>query len=410
MDIETLIKDTEAKYKNKFEEADEVALRCQEKVLDAFVKCRISAGHFAPTTGYGYDDMGREKLAELFASIMHTQAAIASPHFASGTHTISTALFGILRPGQKALSLSGMPYDTLRNVIYGEGNGSLRDFGIGFDIAELCADGFNKKRIADMLGAEEYALIYIQRSPGYERRKAFSIAEIEDIISFVRKMTDAPVAVDNCYGEFVEEREPTDVGADIVMGSFIKNPGGAIAPTGGYIAGRRDLIEKAGMRLTAPGVGTEIGSYEHTYRTFFQGLFLAPHVVAQARKGGLLFAGALESLGYNVYPSASDSSGDIVRVVDFGDKEKMMAFCRAVQAASPIDAAARPDPWAMPGYDDEVIMASGSFIQGSSIELSADAPVRPPYSLYIQGGMTYEHAKIALKRCLKTLIRDREEH
>lgn len=199
--------------------------------------------------------------------------------------------------------------------------------------------------------------------------------------------------MDNCYGEFVEREEPTDVGADIVMGSLIKNPGGAIAPTGGYIAGKQELIDKIGMRLTAPGVGTEIGSYEHTYRNFFQGLFLAPHIVAQARKGGLLFAGALEALGYGVYPAADDASGDIVRVVDFGDKDKMLAFCRAVQAASPIDANARPDPWAMPGYDDEVIMASGSFVQGSSIELSADAPVRPPYSLYIQGGMTYEHAK-----------------
>lgn len=403
MDIDKLIKDTENKYAERFAEADAVALYNQEKVLDAFINCRISAGHFTPTTGYGYDDMGREKLGQLFAGIMHTEAAIASPHFASGTHTIACALFGLLRPGQKALSLSGMPYDTLRGVIFGEENGSLHDFGIGFDIAERSPEGFDKARIAAMLSEEKYALVYIQRSPGYERRKAFSVAEIADIVSFVRRFTDAPVAVDNCYGEFVEREEPTDVGADIVMGSLIKNPGGAIAPTGGYIAGKQELIDKIGMRLTAPGVGTEIGSYEHTYRNFFQGLFLAPHIVAQARKGGLLFAGALEALGYGVYPAADDASGDIVRVVDFGDKDKMLAFCRAVQAASPIDANARPDPWAMPGYDDEVIMASGSFVQGSSIELSADAPVRPPYSLYIQGGMTYEHAKIALKRCLISL-------
>ena len=410
MNYEKLISDTEKELSEKFTAIDGIALRNQEKVLDAFINCRISAGHFSPTTGYGYDDMGRQKLSELFAAIMHTESAIASPHFASGTHTISCALFGLLRPGQKALSVSGMPYDTLKNVIFGCGNGSLADFGIKFDIVERGTNGFDEKGIAEKLSSEKYELIYIQRSPGYERRKGYSINEIADVIKLIRKYTGAPIAVDNCYGEFVEEREPTDVGADIVIGSLIKNPGGAIAPTGGYVAGRRDMIEKIGMQLTAPGVGTEIGSYEHTYRTFFQGLFLAPHIVAQARKGGLLLAGVLEKLGYAVYPPASDNSGDIVRVADFGDKEKMLAFCRAVQAASPIDANARPDPWAMPGYDDEVIMASGSFIQGSSIELSADAPVRPPYSLYIQGGMTYEHAKIALKRCLNSLenIKNRE--
>ena len=403
MDYESLIQKTEQKLKDKFDRIDKIALYNQEKVLNAFIDCRISAGHFVPTTGYGYDDMGRQKLSDLFASVMHTQAAIASPHFASGTHTIACALFGILRPQQKALSISGMPYDTLKSVIFSAGIGSLADFGITFDITERDKSGFDKEAIKNKLKSENYALIYIQRSPGYERRKGYSIAELESIIKFVRQYSDAPIAVDNCYGEFVEEKEPTDVGANLIMGSLIKNPGGAIAPTGGYIAGDKDLIDKIGMRLTAPGVGMEIGSYEHTYRNFFQGLFLAPHIVAQARKGGLLLAEVLEELGYEVYPSASDDSGDIVRVVDFGCKEKMLAFCRAVQAASPIDANARPDPWAMPGYDDEVIMASGSFIQGSSIELSADAPVRPPYSLYVQGGMTYEHARIALKRCLSSL-------
>ena len=402
-EAEKIILETEKKYADRFAEIDEIALNNQEKVLDAFISRHISAGHFAPSTGYGYDDTGREKLSELFADIMHTESAIASPHFASGTHTITCALFGILRPGDTALSLSGLPYDTLRSVILGKGNGSLADFGIGFECANTNNGAFDKADIEKRLNGGKYALIYIQRSPGYERRKAYSIDELENIISFVRRFTTAPVIVDNCYGEFVETREPTDVGADLVMGSLIKNPGGTIAPTGGYIAGKEELTRKAGMRLTAPGVGTEIGSYEHSYRTFFQGLFLAPHVVAEARKGGLLFAGALESLGISVFPSADDPTGDIVRVADFGDKEKMIAFCRAVQAASPIDAFARPDPWAMPGYDDEVIMASGSFIQGSSIELSADAPVRPPYSLYIQGGATFEHAKIALKRCLETL-------
>ena len=398
-----IILETEKKFADRFAEIDDIALANQEKVLNAFIACRISAGHFAPSTGYGYDDSGREKLSELFASAMHAEAAIASPHFASGTHTIACALFGILRPGDKALSLSGMPYDTLRPVIYGKGNGSLADFGIYFECADRGENGFDKADIEKRLKRNKYAMLYIQRSPGYERRRGYSIAEITDIIDFVRKYTDAPVVTDNCYGEFVEKSEPTDAGSDIIIGSLIKNPGGTIAPTGGYIAGKKALVEQAGMRLTAPGVGTEIGSYEHSYRSFFQGLFLAPHIVAQARKSGLLFAGALQSLGITVFPSADDPAGDIVRVADFGDKDKMLAFCRAIQAASPVDSAARPDPWAMPGYDDEIIMASGSFIQGSSIELSADAPVRPPYSLYIQGGATYEHAKIALMRCLTAL-------
>ena len=403
METKKLIWEIERKYADRFREIDEISEANQEKVLDAFIECRISAGHFAPTTGYGYDDMGRDKLSQLFASVMRTEAAIASPHFASGTHTIACALFGLLRPGDKAVSLSGMPYDTLKNVIFGKGNGSLADFGIEFDAVPTVCGAFDKNEIARRLSSEKFALIYIQRSPGYERRKAYSVSDIEQIIKFVRKYSDAPIVVDNCYGEFVETTEPTEVGADLVMGSLIKNPGGAIAPTGGYIAGKARLVKAAEARLTAPGVGAEIGSYEHTYRTFFQGLFLAPHIVAQARKGGLLFAAALEELGYTVFPPAADKTGDIVRVADFGDKDKMLAFCRAVQAASPVDACARPDPWAMPGYDDEVIMASGSFVQGSSIELSADAPVRPPYSLYIQGGMTYEHAKIALCRCLDSL-------
>ena len=238
----------------------------------------------------------------------------------------------------------------------------------------------------------------------YERRKGLSIEQIKEVITFLRTYTTNPIIIDNCYGEFVETLEPTDVGANLIMGSLIKNAGGGIAPTGGYVAGDKVLVDKVAMRLTAPALGSEIGSYENSYRTFYQGIFLAPHTVAQARKSGLIFSATLELLGYNVYPKYLDSTGDIVRVIDFDDKEKMIKFCKAVQSASPIDSYAQPEPWAMPGYDDEVIMAAGTFIQGSSIELSADAPIRPPYSLYFQGGLTYEHSKIALKICLESIL------
>ena len=402
MDYDKLIRNTEQKYAARFAEIDETALFNQEKVLDSFVSCRISSRHFAPSTGYGYGDDSRDKLSELFASVFKTESAVVSPHFASGTHTITCALFGILRPGNRALSVTGLPYDTLKGVIFGEGNGSLKDFGIKFNHIPLNNGNFDIPSIKKELKQNSYDIIYLQRSPGYERRKGFSIKEIENVIKEIRELSDAPVVVDNCYGEFAERREPSEVGANLIIGSLIKNPGGALAPTGGYVAGDKKLTEQVAMRLTAPGIGTEIGSYEHSYRNYYQGLFLAPHIVAQARKGGLLFAAVMEELGYSVFPSAGDNAGDIVRVIDFNDKDKMIKFCQAVQTASPIDGYARPEPWDMPGYDDPVIMAAGTFVQGSSIELSSDAPIRPPYSLYIQGGITYEHAKIALKRCLET--------
>lgn len=403
MDTKRLIEDAEKEYKSAFRRIDEIALRNQEKVLDAFTDCRVSARHFAPSTGYGYGDDARDKLSKLFARVFCTESALVSPHFASGTHTIACTLFGVLRPGDRVLALSGEPYDTLCDVIRGEGNGSLREFGIEFDVVPLRNGLPDLKEIEKRIKNGDYAAFYLQRSPGYTRRKGFTVEEIGGVIEKVRAYSGAPVIVDNCYGEFVEVREPSEVGADLCIGSLIKNPGGALAPTGGYVVGRKDLIDKVAMRLTAPGVGSEIGSYEHSYRNFYQGLFLAPHVVAQARKGGLLVAAVLEKLGYSVFPSASDSGGDIVRVIDFNDKDKMIRFCQAVQTASPIDGFAVPEPWDMPGYRDQVIMAAGTFVQGSSIELSADAPVRPPFSLYMQGGITYEHTKIALMHCLQTL-------
>lgn len=403
MNFHKLINDTEAELKDRFFDFEKTSLFNQEKVLNAFASAKISSSHFSGTTGYGYGDNGRDKLCEIFAKTFNAEKALVSPHFASGTHTISTALFGLLRPGDRVVCISGMPYDTLRPVIFGSDIGSLADFEIKFDIVPLDNGNFNTQKIIEALktGCQ---MLYLQRSAGYERRKGFSISKIEEIIRIIKRHTTAPVVIDNCYGEFVEEAEPTDAGADIIIGSLIKNPGGSLAPTGGYVAGKTELVDKISMRLTAPGIGMEVGSYENSYRTFFQGFFMAPHTVCQAKKGGLLIASVMEKMGYKVYPGAHDSDGDIVKVIDFNDKEKMIRFCQAVQAASPVESFATPEPWAMPGYDADIIMASGSFIQGSSIELSADAPVKPPYSLYIQGGITYEHTRIALLKCLNTLL------
>lgn len=403
MNYKELVIQTERELASRFAEYESTAAINQEKVLDAFISCKISAGHFSNTTGYGYGDSGREKLADVFAKTFGAEKALVSPHFASGTHAISTALFGLLRPGMRAVCVSGMPYDTLKTAIFSKGTGSLADFGVKFDIVPLVNGALDANQIIKSLNAAPCDMVYLQRSAGYERRKSFSISQISDVISIVKKHTDAPVVIDNCYGEFTEELEPTNVGADIIVGSLIKNPGGALAPTGGYIAGNGRLTDLISMRLTAPGIGGEVGSYESSYRPFFQGFFMAPHVVCQAKKGGLLIAAVMEKLGYNVHPSSSENCCDIVKVVDFEDKDKMIRFCRAVQAASPVESYATPEPWAMPGYDTNIIMASGSFVQGSSIELSADAPVKPPYSLYVQGGMTYEHTKIALTRCLNVL-------
>lgn len=403
MNIDALIEYAESKNSVLFKKIDEIALFNQEKVLNAFKDSKISEGHFSQSTGYGYNDDSKIKLCELFSKVFHTEDALVSPHFASGTHTISCALFGIFRPYDKIICITGKPYDTLNKVIYGQNIGSLSEFGIEFKCIDLIDGAFDYNHIANELKIK-HAGIYIQRSPGYETREALTIAQIKKVIDFIKQYSDAPILVDNCYGEFVDELEPSDVGADIVMGSLIKNPGGGIAPTGGYIAGKKRLVELASMRLSAPGIGSEIGSFEGSYRPYFEGLFLAPHVVAQARKGGILIATALEELGYTVFPPASSFSGDIVRVVNFNNKDKMIKFCQEIQAYSPIDSFAKPIPWAMPGYDDEVIMASGSFVQGSSIELSADAPVREPFALYVQGGITYEHTKIALKNCLKSII------
>lgn len=402
--ITDVIKKVEQKSAQLFAEIEDIALFNQQKVLDAFQKNRVALRHFNATTGYGYDDIGRDTLAAVFADVFGSQSAIVSPNIASGTHAISTVLYGLLRPGNKFLSLSGRPYDTLETVIQGKGVGSLADFGIEFNHIDLIDNNrFNESAIIESLRQNKYNLIFIQRSRGYNWREALSLSQIEKIITTVRNYTDAPIIIDNCYGEFVEKKEPTQVGANIVVGSLIKNPGGGIAPSGGYIAGDKNLIEQIGYRLTAPGVGTEVGSYAFGYQYFYQGLFLAPHVTAQALKGSVLFGGVFEELGYETLPKSYSASYDIIRSIKFNTKDELIKFCRAIQACSPIDSYVVPEPWDMPGYNEQVIMAAGTFVQGASIELSADSPIKEPYIAYVQGGLTYEHTKLAVKRCVENI-------
>ena len=408
MTVEELIKKSEEQLKTQFALADEISEYNQEKVLKAFNKHSIALRHFNGTTGYGYGDDGRFVLGDVFAESLGGEAGIVSPALLSGTHALTVGLFGVLRTGDAVLSISGMPYDTIRGVIFGEGNGSLKDFGISFDCTELTKEGkFDKEAIrADMAKlADKLKMIYIQRSRGYELRDAFTVAEIGEIIQFVRQLGfKGCIFVDNCYGEFVEKLEPCDVGADVAVGSLIKNPGGGLAPTGGYIVGREKYIDLIGRRLTAPSIGNEVGSYAYGYRLFYQGLFMAPHTVNQAIKGSLVIGKCMENLGYENFPKIEKTPADITRAIRFNTAEELCAFIQSVQEASPVDSFVTLEPWDMPGYDSKVIMAAGCFVEGASIELSADAPVKAPYTAYFQGGLTYEHCKYALKKILAKLI------
>ncbi len=408
MTIEELIKKSEEKLMKSFQKADEISEYNQEKVLKAFNKRSIALRHFNGTTGYGYGDDGRFVLGDVYADAFGAEAGIVSPALLSGTHALTVALFGVLRTGDSVLCVSGMPYDTLRGVIYGDGNGSLKDFGISFDCVELDDNGkFNKQAIKTQIQAigKSLKMIYIQRSRGYELRDAFTVAEIRDVCSFVRSCGfNGCIFVDNCYGEFVEKQEPCDVGADVAVGSLIKNPGGGLAPTGGYIVGKAEYIENIGKRLTAPSIGNEVGSYAYGYRLFYQGLFLAPHVVNQAVKGSLLIGQCMDELGYENFPKLEKTPADITRAIRFDTAKQLCDFIQSVQEASPIDSFVTLEPWDMPGYDSKVIMAAGCFVDGASIELSADAPVREPYTAYFQGGLTYEHCKYALKKILARLL------
>lgn len=400
-DNDKFIKECEEGLKEKFALADDIAYYNQCKVLEAFRNNNIALRHFAGTSGYGYGDEGRDTLGKLYAEVFHTESGIVSPHLLSGTHSISVALFGLVKRGDGVLCLSGMPYDTIRPVIFGDGIGSLKDLGVNFTCCDLMADGkFDFDAIRKDLNSN-INLVYIQRSRGYELRDAFSCEEIGEACAFVRKCGfKGCIFVDNCYGEFVEKNEPTNFGADVCAGSLIKNAGGGLAPTGGYIVGKDKYIQAIGRRFTAPSIGLEVGSYEQGYRYFYQGLFMAPHTVAQAIKVSLLIGKAMTALGYRNYPEIDKVPHDITRCIEFGDADKMVNFIREVQFASPVDGFVTCEPWDMPGYDDKIIMAAGTFVSGASIELSADGPVKPPYIAYFQGGLTYEHGKYALKRIL----------
>ncbi len=368
------------------------------KVLTAMRECKVSDIHFNTSSGYAYDDIGRSKLEELYAKVFAAESALVRTQFVSGTHALATVLFGILRPGDKLVSLTGTPYDTMQTVIghTASSSGSLKEYGILYDELPLNEGRVDVERIADVLD-ERTKMVLIQRSRGYSRRPTLLIEDIREICHQVHRLKpDCICFVDNCYGEFVESLEPTQAGADIMAGSLIKNPGGGLAPTGGYIVGREDLVELASYRLTAPGMGAELGASLVNNRLFFQGLFLAPHVVSQALKGALFAAGIFEKLGYTTYPRISDERGDIIQAIELGTAEKLVAFCSGVQKYSPVDSFVKPEPWDMPGYTDQIIMAAGTFVQGASIEFSADGPLRSPYNVYLQGGLTFEQVMFGI--------------
>lgn len=392
------------KTKQIFDKLDEISLSNQKKVIDSFRENAVALRHFNGTTGYGSDDAGRETLGAVTAQIFETDKAIVSPLIASGTAALSTALFGVLRPGDAVLSVTGKPYDTLTDVIFKKGIGSLKDFGIEFETVELSDGKVDFETVRNRLTSRHYKMVYLQRSRGYAWRPALSIAQIEEICRFVKEINPQIIVFcDNCYGEFVEKHEPTAVGADICAGSFIKNIGGGIAPTGGYIAGKAHLVDMVARRLTAPSLGMEVGSYQPGYRLFFQGIFLAPHVVNQALKISTLFSYVLSKHGYKVTPQVGEHLGDIVCSINLGDPDKMVAFCQAVQSISPVDGFVKPEPWQQAGYSDKVIMAAGCFVEGASIELSCDGPIRPPYTVYLQGGLTLEHGILALEKVLESI-------
>ena len=391
---------------DRFREIDRRAEYNQNKVLLAMQRNRVSAGHFAATTGYGYNDDGRDNLERVYADAFHTEAALVRPQITCGTHALTVALSANLLPGDELLSPVGAPYDTLEEVIgIRESVGSLKEYGVTYAQADLRPDGtFDYPAIEKAIN-ERTKLITIQRSKGYATRPTFSVQQIGELIAFCKRVKpDVICMVDNCYGEFVETVEPSDVGADMIVGSLIKNPGGGLAPIGGYICGRKDLVERCAYRLSAPGLGQEVGANLGLMPAFYQGFFLAPTVTAGALKGAIFAAGLYERLGFRCVPNATESRHDIIQAVELGSREAMVAFCKGIQAAAPVDSYVDPIPWAMPGYDSEVIMAAGAFVQGSSIELSADGPIREPYAVYFQGGLTWYHAKLGILLSLQKLI------
>lgn len=409
MDIQSLITSCEQDCAAQFSAIDKRALEGTRRVLKAFADHQVAARHFSPTTGYGYDDIGRDTLESIFAQLFGTEAAIMRPQIASGTHALSMALFGLLRPGDHLLAATGMPYDTLEGVIgkNGQPAGSLSEMGVSFDAVPLDSRGMiDLTAVLDALRPET-RVVSLQRSRGYAWRDAISPKQMQPLIERIHALRpEITIMVDNCYGAFVCDEEPTHLGADVAVGSMIKNIGGGLAPTGGYIVGTSRAIERIAARLTAPGIGREVGSYAASYQPFYQGLFMAPHTVAQALKTAVLTARIFEKLGMKTSPAYDAPRADIIQAIEMGTPERLAALCRGVQAASPVDSFVTPEAWDMPGYEDPVIMAAGTFVSGASIELSADAPMRAPYTAYWQGGLTYEHGRLALQSVLESLQRE----
>ena len=392
----------------RFQEIDKISEYNQLKVIKAMQDNRVGEAHFAATTGYGYNDMGRETLEKIYADCFHTEAALVRPQITCGTHALAVALSANLRPGDELLSPVGKPYDTLEEVIgIRDSIGSLKEYGITYAQVDLLEDGsFDYEGIRNAIN-ERTKLVTIQRSKGYQTRPTLSVKRIGELIAFIKQIKpDIICMVDNCYGEFVEEQEPSDVGADMIVGSLIKNPGGGLAPIGGYICGTKQCVEQCAYRLSAPGLGQEVGANLGILPAFYQGFFLAPTVVAGALKGAIFAANLYETLGFSVVPNGTESRHDIIQAVTFGTPEGVIAFCKGIQAAAPVDSYVTPEPWDMPGYDAPVIMAAGAFVQGSSIELSADGPIKPPYAVYFQGGLTWYHAKLGILMSLQKLIEE----
>lgn len=396
----------EAELVSRFAEFDRTAEFNQLKVLKAMQENRVNEGCFQYASGYGYNDQGRDTLEAVYASAFHTDAALVRPQITCGTHALALALSANLRPGDELLSPVGKPYDTLEEVIgIRSSKGSLAEYGITYRQVELLEDGyFDYPAIEKAIGPKT-KLVTIQRSKGYQTRPSYSVEQIGELIAFIKGVKpDVICMVDNCYGEFVEKTEPSDVGADMIVGSLIKNPGGGLAPIGGYIAGKEELIENCAYRLTSPGLGKEVGASLGVMQSFYQGFFLAPTVVCSALKGAVFASALYEKLGFNVVPNSKESRHDIIQAVQLGTPEGVIAFCQGIQAAAPVDSYVTPEPWAMPGYDSDVIMAAGAFVQGSSIELSADGPIKPPYAVYFQGGLTWPHAKLGILKSLQSLL------
>lgn len=405
--LQPIVKEVEQQISEVLKNIDERIDENQFRVLKSFQNFKVSDSHFIPSTGYGYDDIGRDTLEEIYAEVFGGEAGLVRPQIISGTHAISIALFGVLRPGDELLYITGKPYDTLEEIvgIRGTGSGSLKEFGIEYNSIPLKEDGSINYSAVEKAIMPNTKMIGIQRSKGYATRPSFTIEQIEEMIQFVREIkSDVIVFVDNCYGEFVEDREPCHVGADLMAGSLIKNPGGGIAKTGGYIVGKKQWVEACSYRMTSPGIGAEAGASLYSLQDMYQGFFLAPHVVGQALKGAVFTAALLERLGMNSNPKWDSKRTDLIQSVQFNDKEKMVAFCQAIQFASPVNSHVTAYPAYMPGYEDDVIMAAGTFIQGASIELTADGPIRPPYVAYVQGGLTYSHVKMAVCIALNQLL------